>query len=279
MKNMLLILGFALFTIVSIAQQTIYTANDYPSFSDWTFLDSDGDGWNWEVDSEPSYEGLEFQGVLIKSFSLQPFNFEPLNPDNFAYSIPLNFHGYDNVSLSFKRLSTGVTSKHEEHYSVYAIRAESSSELEMALFTAIPFYSETIETGRTLEEKTVDLSVFDGMDSIYIIFRHYNCTDEFFMIIDDVIVEGDTNSASIESNNQVIKASIFPQPMNAKLMVELEEKIASVVLLDLNGKIVRQVNEVDAHKATINTENIKSGVYIIKIVSESGRLYSQKCVK
>lgn len=278
MKKNLLLFGFVITNFYVFSQQTIYSASDLVTFSQWTFLDSDGDGWNWEVDDIPSYEGLEFQGALIKSFSLQPYNFDPLTPDNYAYSIPVSSEGYENLSLRFKRLSTGVITKHEEHYSVYAISATSSANLEIALLTATPLYTETIEVGRTLEERTVDLSFLDGMDSIYIVFRHYNCTDEFFMIIDDVILEGNTSSASIADYKEQ-KLSVFPQPMNNSVTLSTEEEIASIVLIDQSGKIVIQEINLATNKYVLNTQNLSKGVYFLKVQTSSGAIYTQKCVK
>jgi len=279
MKKNLLLMGFAATTMLASAQQTIYSANNATTFGTWTFVDADGDGNNWAVEDQSSVQGLSGQGDLLTSYSLNPSTFNPLTPNNFASSTPINCTMYENLSLRFKREAAGAPGAEAEKYSIYAISAANQSALTTALLTATPVHTETVAVSRTLDEITVDLSALDGMDNVYIVIRHYDCTGQFFLAIDDVVLEGDMTSASIESNSQDLKASIYPQPMNANLMIELEEEIASVVLLDQNGKIVSQVNDVNAYTATINTENIKSGVYIIKIVSESGRLYSQKCVK
>lgn len=279
MKKHLLLMGFATTTMLASAQQTIYSANNAATFGTWTFVDVDADGNNWAVEDQSSVQGLSAQGDLLTSYSLNPSTFNPLTPNNFASSTPINCTTYENLSLRFKREAAGAPGAEAEKFSIYAISAANQSALTTALLTATPVYTETVAVSRTLDEITVDLSALDGMDNVYIVIRHYDCTGQFFLAIDDVVLEGDMMSSSVTSLNDDQKISIFPQPMNESLTIVLDEGIAAVTLLDQNGKIVQQQNEVNANATTINTENVKSGVYIIKIVSESGRLYSQKCVK
>ncbi len=280
MKKNVLLLYFSVVTaLCTNAQQIIYTAFNYETFRHWTFLDSDGDDFNWEIIDRSTYEGLELQGDLINSFSLQPYNFDPLTPNNYAYSVPVNCTAFENVSLRFKRLSTGVATKHAEKYSIYAMRATSTAELELALPTAIPLYTETIEVGRILEERTVDLSFLDGMDSVYIVVRHHDCTDQFFLTIDDVIVEGNISTASINEVKISEQLKVFPQPMNHKLTVSYNEEIASISLFDKSGKLVQTTSNLNSKSHVIMTEDLSPGVYILKVQTASGTVLTQKCVK
>src|SRR5690606_25481701 len=115
--------------------------------------------------------------------------------------------------------------------------------------------------------------------NVYVVFRHYDCTDQFFLVIDDIIVEGDMTSASLTSLSDNQNISIYPQPMNENLTIELADEIESIVVVDQNGRDVLQETNINLNTITLNTNSLKSGVYFIKITSTSGHILTQKCVK
>lgn len=279
MKKHLILMGFAATTMLASAQQTIYSANDAATFGAWTFVDADADANNWAVQDQSSVQGLGAQGDLLTSFSLNPSTFNPLTPNNFASSTPIDCSTFENLSLRFKREAAGAPGAEAEKYSIYAISAANQGALTTALLTATPVYTETVAVSRVLDEITVDLSALDGMNNVYIVIRHYDCTGQFFLAIDDVILEGDTSSSSISDLSQDQKISIYPQPMTTTMTVSMDEEIATIAVIDQNGKIVNELNEVKSKSITLNTESLKNGVYILKVESTSGAIITQKCVK
>lgn len=279
MKKNLLLVGFAATTLFASAQQTIYSANNAATFGAWTFTDFDNDGNNWAIQDQSTVQGLATQGDLLTSYSLNPSNFNPLTPNNFASSSPIDCSAYQNLSLRFKRESGGAPTAEAEKYSVYVISAASQPALAAALTTATPVFTETITIGRELVEKTIDVSALDGMNNVYIVIRHYDCTNQYFLAIDDVVLEGDMTSALTTDLSNDQKVSVFPQPMNNSLTISIEEEITSIVLIDQSGKIVSEIQGVKSSSYNMNTENINSGIYILKVESASGAIYTQKCVK
>jgi len=269
--------GITLIALAANGQQTIYLANDLNSFGNWTFIDGDTDGNNWAIEDQSTTQGLDLQGDLLTSFSLNPSNFNPLTPDNFALSTPINCSNHENLSLKFKRTSAGAPGAEAESYSVYAINAASQAALLASLSSATPLYTETITVGKELVLRTIDLSSLDGMSDLYIVFRHHNCTGQFFLAIDDVVLEGSMTSASII--NLSLDMSIYPQPMSGNLTISMEENIKNLLLINQIGEIVFQENGINSKSFIVNTENLSNGLYFLKVTDESGSVYTKKCVK
>ena len=73
-------------------------------------------------------------------------------------------------------------------------------------------------------------------------------------------------STSIANYSDVL--SIFPNPSNGIFTVVLKET-ATVQIMDINGKILKEVGTVDANtKHEINLENVRTGVYIMRVSNE-----------
>lgn len=278
MKKSLLLFGFAATTMLASAQQTIYSANNQATFGAWTFADVDGDGNNWVVEDKSTTQGLESQGYSLNSWSLSSM-FNPLTPNNYASSPAINCTGYQNISLRFKREAGGAPGAEAEKYSVYALTAANPAALAAAMLTATAIHTELITVGKELVEVTVDLpAALDGMNNVYIVMRHYDCSGQYFLAIDDLVVEGDMIPAAVNTLNKD-NVTIFPQPMNGSLNISIGEDIASVTLVDQNGKTVFEKADIASSKYEMNTENLSEGIYILKIQASSGSVYTQKCVK
>ena len=66
-------------------------------------------------------------------------------------------------------------------------------------------YTETLAAGQTLYSRSVDVASFAGNSSVYLIFRHHNCTDEWRLGIDNIAVK------SISDYNASISDITIPQ--------------------------------------------------------------------
>ncbi len=73
-------------------------------------------------------------------------------------------------------------------------------------------------------------------------------------------------STSITNYSDVL--SIFPNPSNGNFTVVLKET-ANVQIMDINGKLLKEVGTVNANtKHEINLENVRTGVYIMRVSNE-----------
>ncbi|NQX91937.1 MAG: VCBS repeat-containing protein, partial [Flavobacteriales bacterium] len=62
---------------------------------------------------------------------------------------------------------------------------------------------------------------------------------------------------------------IFPVPMEQELNIVSDSPINSVQILDLSGKLVKEFTQLEGN--TINVEDISSGVYILKVLTQKGQ--------
>ena len=148
----------------------------------WTLVDTDGDGKNWQLFNPttfndggyPAYDGD--YAVMTRSWLSGA-----LTPDQWLISPKIDNLG---SMLQFFVHDDGVGG-YPETYQVYV----STTDTEIASFTAV---SEKMQSPSAVDwtEVTVDLSAYAGQAG-YIAFRHYDCTDMDYMLIDAVSVLGD----------------------------------------------------------------------------------------
>ena len=166
----------------SKAQITVFSEGfedgDLPA--GWTNIDADNDGNTWVHNSTTFVDGHESDGAFV---SFSKLNYAALTPDNWLVTPAIPLAG--NSTLTFWRMSSFSTP--QEHYGIFV---STTSATDLSSFTEV--FEETLPSYHWAE-KTVDLSAYAGQ-TIYIAFRHYNCTNLFALILDDVTVT--TTSAS-----------------------------------------------------------------------------------
>jgi len=145
----------------------------------WGNIDADSDGNRW---IHSTGLGAQRQYGFVYSASLQTI---PLTPDNWlitpAIALP------ENSKLTFY-VGPYDANKPNEHYGVFI----STQTAALADFDPVPLFTETISfTG--WQKRTIDLSAYEG-ETVYIAFRHYNCTDQNRLFLDDVSITYIPNS-------------------------------------------------------------------------------------
>jgi hypothetical protein len=148
--------------------------------ADWTVIDADGDGQSWE---------LFYQSHLTNydGFSYASYSQNNLTPDNWLVTPAISLG--TSSTLTFWRIK-GFSST-SEHYGVYV---STTSATDTSSFTLL--YEETPPFGAAWVEKTVDLSAYSN-STVYIAFRHYNCTNQLAIIIDEIEVTSTMSSPTI----------------------------------------------------------------------------------
>ena len=140
------------------------------SLADFTFIDADGDGYNWHLLSDAI--GNDTYGIASYSYVYTNENggsYKDVTPDNYihtkeAYAITAS------SKMSFDIKSNGFDDK----YAVVVSRDGNT------------FEEIYVETYRYQVVKTVelDLSSYAG-EVLYIGFRHYDCTGQYALFIDN----------------------------------------------------------------------------------------------
>ena len=148
--------------------------------SGWVALSDDDDWYTWENMEDHSFPSLsgDIDGECIGSASWYS-GVGALDPDNWLISPSFYVPNY--ASLEF--YVTGTDSvDNKEHFGVYV-----STDPFLEFYNWQEVYSETISTYKSYEKKVVDLSAYAGK-SIHIAFRHYQCPDQFWLLLDGVSI-------------------------------------------------------------------------------------------
>ena len=149
-----------------------------------TLIDNDGDGYNWLVNT--SFGGHNGSTGIIYSQSYDN-NYGALTPDNYIVFPQSNIT--NGSTFSFWACGQDA-SWASEHFGV----AVSTSGTNVSDFTTIQEWTMTAKGTKAVRDGraqgnwyqyTVDLSDYAGMP-VYIAIRHFNCTDMFYLDVDDV---------------------------------------------------------------------------------------------
>ena len=146
----------------------------------WSNVDADGDGYSWEfTDQLEDHSGNA--GVIYSASYIN--NIGALTPDNSLITPSITIPN-SHYSLSWF-VCPQDASYPDDKYSVYVGTNDNGT------FNSIKcIYTET-SLPSTWTIRTVDLSEFAGK-TVCISFRHYDCTDAYYLKLDDVKVFDNT---------------------------------------------------------------------------------------
>lgn len=139
-------------------------------------------------------------------------------------------------------------------------------------------FKTNVATGSTWQQATMNLIYVSGLtpDTLYIHFSSSsldkNPKPGSVMWIDDVSV---TLVTGVEENEHSALVSVYPNPANDLLYVEIagEKAPASLLLYDTNGKLV--LSETIKERTRINTQTMSEGIYTMRIISDQ-KVYNKK---
>jgi len=160
----------------------------------WATIDADGDGYNWTMASTAMGTGYGHNGSSDMIFS-QSYNnnIGALNPDNYLVTSQVTPVAGSTFSFWACAQDNAWASEH------FGVAISTGSQTNASDFTTIQEWTMTAKDsgvmapGRDGETRTqgnwyqysVDLSSYAGQ-AIYIAIRHFNCTDWFYLDVDDV---------------------------------------------------------------------------------------------
>lgn len=221
---------------------------------------TDTDTNNWFFATVGSFAS---QGTMVISESWQDngtTNGLALTPDNYLFSPVIDLSSVTGtVAVSFKAGSPEASPStfFAEYLTVYAYDGI------LGLATATPIHDEALPSGGTMDTYTYDISSLVGSDSLILAFRHHNCTDQNFLMLDDIIV---SNGLSINEN--VIEATVYPNPANDVLNIKVgNEVITAVSIISMDGKEVAT-----STNGTVNVSDLKAGLYIYQVTTATGKI-------
>ena len=184
-----------------IAHGEVYESQNFDDsdMREWTTIDADGDGYDWVLGSACGgiylVEGSSLAGSghnasadLVTSGSYS--NVEgvgALTPDNYLVSPQVTLGG--TITFWACGQDAGYAAEH------FGVAVSTTSNTDATTFTTIAEWTLSADgTGSkaqgTWGKFTADLSAYSGQG--YVAIRHFNCTDQFMLDVDDIVIEGAT---------------------------------------------------------------------------------------
>ncbi|MBR5725663.1 MAG: choice-of-anchor J domain-containing protein, partial [Muribaculaceae bacterium] len=158
----------------------------------WTLIDADGDGYNWAHNT--SFGGHNESTGLVYSQSYDN-SAGALNPDNWMISPQVELGG------SFSMWAHPQQSAYPaEHFGIYV----STTGTNPSDFTLL---DEWTLSSANWKQFSVDLGLYTGQQG-YIAVRHFNCSDQFYINVDDFELDTDA-SITIEMPVVITPATVY----------------------------------------------------------------------
>ena len=158
----------------------------------WTVVDADGDGYNWAHST--SFEGHDGSTGIIFSQSYDNDG-GVLTPDNWLISPQVTLGGSFSMWAHPQQAAYPA-----EHFAILVSTTNTNAES----FTMLGEW--TLSSG-TWKQFSVDLSAFAGQTG-YIAVRHYNCTNQFYLNVDDFMLDTDA-AITIEMPVTITPATVY----------------------------------------------------------------------
>ena len=271
MKKKLLFASLFLSAAFSMNAQTVVWSDNFDDedLSDWTLLDEDGDTRNWGDQFVVTGTG----GIAVTPVSLISRSWVSgptsagtvLTPDNWAISQAIVLPQSSTINLTWV-VQAAAAAWSREKYGVYVGVEDTPTSLMASNFQFIEIYPGGT-TGAALP-KSLNLSDLAGQ-TVHIAFRHFDCTDQDFLSIDDVTV-----TASALSTNDFFSKNftVYPNPSSSvvNLSTKTNSTINNIQITDLNGRTVKSFNQGAVSETQINISDLSNGMYIMNVQTENG---------
>lgn len=222
---------------------TVYNFDD-DTMMGWTSIDADGDGNGWVSSANPGIyhnSGVNLSGtghnaseayVISGSYANQTG--AALTPDNYLVA-PTAISAQDGAAIEFYACAQDA-SYAAEHFGV----AVSTTTASAGAFTTIQEWTLTAKSMGTVDMRsdvrgtrqgtwymyTVDLSAYAGQD-IWVAIRHFNCTDQFILNVDDITLgDGSAKGFDRAGNRSLVSYNLYRRNNIDEASVEDPELIA-----------------------------------------------------
>lgn len=231
------------------------------NFTCWNFVDVDGDGYSWDLDSWAGSQYVHGGNGAIGTASYIN-NIGVLYPDQWMITPELVIPD-NGANLTF--YVGGISEMYGDKYSIYV----STTGPTPSDFTAnAPIFTET-PTNANFSVKHVDLCQYAGQ-TIRLGFRHYESVDGYWLIFDDLTVAAGQNAINDVND---INVALYPNPTTSKLNITAEG-IQEINVLDINGRVVMTANNTNV----IDMSELSNGCYFVRVITNEG-VSTQKIVK
>ena len=207
---------------------TVYFEEGFESNSfstnGWVTTDSDGDGNNWFVsNSLTPHSGTHLVGSASWSNTA-------LTPDNWLATKGIDLSGASGTIILEYWARAQDQTWPSEFYGVYASTSGNLS-TDFTGDKGKELFSEKMKVGTDVDnnlyvKRTINISEYIG-DTVFLAFRHYNCSDWYVLDIDDISV--------YESTVVDVGITEVVSPSNVESCSLNEEETVTVTLFNFGG--------------------------------------------
>lgn len=88
-----------------------------------------------------------------------------------------------------------------------------------------------------------------------------------------------TDAALSVTENQYQNATIYPNPFEDKLNINLDTPIKSIEIYDLAGRNISQPRFENEQNTSVDLSNLQTGTYLAKITNQSNQVFTKKIIK
>ncbi|KAA5826310.1 T9SS type A sorting domain-containing protein [Algibacter amylolyticus] len=272
MRKITLSLLFLIITI-SLNAQTVAWSSDSEDYAtaDWGILDSDEDGNNWSVYTGGG-ESLGFSSGAI--FYSESWNSTAgaLQPDNILFT-PIIAVASDAVTISYKmKVAALFSPDFAEKFAVYVYDNDDETAGDILI------YEETLTAGGdgTAKDITAEIPASFAGKNIGIYIRHYDCTNQYQIAVDDFEVSYTTSLSVNDNTFKITKA--YPNPVLDIIKIDTKNVINSALIINQLGQTVLNIKSNKIVNNSIDLTGLKQGLYFLNLKSE-GRSATIKITK
>lgn len=217
MKKFLTII-FALFCMTMMSQAQAILSESFDSGSlptGWTVTDADGDTYNWDAASPVANGFTPHTGAGLISSASYVNSVGALTPNNWLISPQITIPS-GGATLTFWVAAQDATYA-GENYAVYiSSTGNTPADFTTTLFTETLTSNPTMRTPTPWVQRTVNITSANS-GNVYIAFRHFNCTDMFWLNLDDVEISAAPTTPTIVAAPTTLNFGIHPIGSTAEL--------------------------------------------------------------
>tara|TARA_R110002073_G_scaffold128397_3_gene274148 strand:+ start:2566 stop:4719 length:2154 start_codon:yes stop_codon:yes gene_type:complete len=264
------------FELYSFSTSTIWSSN-LNNPTNFTTIDSDTDTFNWTIEGVTSGKNTANKGFagsgsrfFSQSWDTTAGN---LNPDNLLItptgeiSIPASA-----TSISFKlNVEASNSSRPAENFAIYVF----DEAVGQSFNTKI--YEETLTVGGAGTDKDIIASIPTSFaeKNVGIIVRHYNCTGQDKLYVDDFEVSYEASALST-NDNFTQNIVLYPNPTKSIISINIKEDV-HFILTNVNGQVLNK-GILSQDKNIVNMSQLPKGLYFISLKNEQLKV-TKKIIK
>jgi Cleaved Adhesin Domain/Secretion system C-terminal sorting domain len=234
----------------------------------WQIIDNDGDSYNWY-----SYSIANTAHSGAKSLTSESWKagIGALTPDNWLISPAITL---EDTTYLYWWIATQDDEFPNENYGVYlSTTGDTISDFTILLF------SEVLEADNEFwQHRSLDLMEWAG-ETVYLAWRHHNCTDNYKVKIDDILVT--TEFVDNDHNDLVVSASsidqVYPNPFNPETNISYivnEPGMVNLAVYNIRGQKVETLVSGSMYRGQYSVvwqaNDQPSGMYLFRLISQDG---------